>query len=186
MPPEAVRDEGSGHNIWSRRELLSLMGWGAVLTSIGASVAAFGVFMFPRVLFEPPTRWKAGFPTDFTVNTVSSRWMDDYRCWIVRWPGSDLFDPRGLHAPGLHPELSLGGKQVQVSLPRHRLPADRHQLRRSRAASARARLRSCSLTTGRSSSTKPSLPVELGQWSRSGGFLEGLNLRVARNEEVRM
>jgi cytochrome b6-f complex iron-sulfur subunit len=86
MPPEALRDEGSGHNIWSRRELFSLLGWGAVLGSIGASVFAFGRFMFPRVLFEPPTRWKAGFPTDFTVNTVSSRWMDDYRCWIVRWP----------------------------------------------------------------------------------------------------
>ena len=86
MASEVVRDEGSGHNIWSRRELMSLMGWGAVLGSIGASTLAFVRFMFPRVLFEPPTRWKAGFPTDYTVNTVSSRWMDDYRCWIVRWP----------------------------------------------------------------------------------------------------
>jgi nitrite reductase/ring-hydroxylating ferredoxin subunit len=86
MPSEVLRDEGSGHNIWSRRELFSVLGWGAVLGSIGASTLAFVRFMFPRVLFEPPTRWKAGFPTDYTVNTVSSRWMDDYRCWIVRWP----------------------------------------------------------------------------------------------------
>jgi len=86
MPAEVARDEGSGENIWSRRDLLSLAGWGAILTCFGAGSLAFVRFMYPRVLFEPPTAWKAGFPTEYAVNAVSSRWMNDYRCWIVRWP----------------------------------------------------------------------------------------------------
>ena len=86
MPAEVARDEGSGENIWSRRDLLSLAGWGAILTCFGAGSLAFVRFMYPRVLFEPPTAWKAGFPTEYAVNAVSSRWMNDYLCWIVRWP----------------------------------------------------------------------------------------------------
>jgi cytochrome b6-f complex iron-sulfur subunit len=41
-------------------------------------------FMFPRVLFEPSTVFKAGFPTDYSPGAVSTRWIKDYRTWIVR------------------------------------------------------------------------------------------------------
>src|SRR5271154_1523845 len=91
MPPEAVRDDGSGENIWSQRDLLALGGWGAILTCFGAASLAFVRFMFPRVLFEPPTKWKAGFPNEYQVNAVATRWMKDYRTWIVR-------DTEGLYA----------------------------------------------------------------------------------------
>ena len=40
--------------------------------------------MFPRVLFEPPTKFKAGFPQDFVVGEVSEKYKDEKRVWIVR------------------------------------------------------------------------------------------------------
>jgi len=39
---------------------------------------------FPRVLFKPPSTFKAGFPSDYTVGEVSEKFKKDYRVWIVR------------------------------------------------------------------------------------------------------
>ena len=39
---------------------------------------------FPRVLFQPPSTFKAGFPRDFAVGEVSEKFKKDYRVWIVR------------------------------------------------------------------------------------------------------
>jgi cytochrome b6-f complex iron-sulfur subunit len=75
---------GTGHNIWARRDLLSIAAWGAILSCIGVGVLAWVRMMFPRVLFEPPTAFKAGFPTDFQVGEVSTKYMTDQRVWIVR------------------------------------------------------------------------------------------------------
>ncbi len=41
-------------------------------------------FMFPRVLFEPSPVFKAGYPDDYPVGTVSTKWVKDKRVWIVR------------------------------------------------------------------------------------------------------
>ena len=70
--------------IWSRRNLIGLAGWGAVLGALGAGTLAFGRFMYPRVLFEPRTEVKIGKPTDYAVNTVSEKWIKLYRFWLVR------------------------------------------------------------------------------------------------------
>jgi len=40
--------------------------------------------MFPRVLFEPPTKFKAGFPQDYVVGEVSEKYKDEQRVWIIR------------------------------------------------------------------------------------------------------
>jgi cytochrome b6-f complex iron-sulfur subunit len=40
--------------------------------------------MFPRVLFEPPTSFKAGYPWEYTVGEVSERFKDTQRVWIIR------------------------------------------------------------------------------------------------------
>lgn len=72
--------------IWrmSRRNLLSVMGWlgffGFILTSTIGSLR----FMFPRVLFEPPTKFKAGLPQDYMIGEVNEKYKDDDRVWIVR------------------------------------------------------------------------------------------------------
>jgi cytochrome b6-f complex iron-sulfur subunit len=79
-PPE--EDPG----IWrmNRRNLLSLTGWLAFLGFIVASTIGALRFMFPRVLFEPPTKFKAGFPQDYVVGEVSDKYKDEHRVWIVR------------------------------------------------------------------------------------------------------
>src|SRR5436190_17967843 len=80
-----------GHNIWSRRDLLSLAGWGGILTCFAIAGLAILRLLFPRVLFEPPTAFKAGYPNEYTIGDVSEKWMKNQRVWIVR-------EPKGLYA----------------------------------------------------------------------------------------
>jgi cytochrome b6-f complex iron-sulfur subunit len=96
-PPEAL-DRGTMANIdilsregcdptqhtWSRRNFVGLAAWGTVLGSLGAGTVAFGRFMYPRVLYEPNTVVKLGKPSEYIVNTVSEKWIKDYRLWLVR------------------------------------------------------------------------------------------------------
>ena len=51
----------------------------ATITGLTASVR----FLFPNVLFEPPTRFKAGVPSDYAAG-VDERWKEKYGIWIVR------------------------------------------------------------------------------------------------------
>jgi cytochrome b6-f complex iron-sulfur subunit len=39
--------------------------------------------MFPNVLFEPPTSFKAGSPNDYEMG-VDLRWTEKYGVWLVR------------------------------------------------------------------------------------------------------
>ncbi len=72
-------------NIWmTRRNFLSRAGWAAFFSFVGTMLLGSLRFMFPRVLFEPSTLFKAGFPGDYPVGGVSTRWIKDYRTWIVR------------------------------------------------------------------------------------------------------
>jgi cytochrome b6-f complex iron-sulfur subunit len=72
-------------NLWmTRRNFLSRAGWVAFFSFVGTMLLGSLRFMFPRVLFEPSTVFKAGFPGDYPVGTVSTKWVKDYRTWIVR------------------------------------------------------------------------------------------------------
>lgn len=70
--------------IWSRRDFFTRLGWG--------SFGAFGLFTllgfirsaFPRVLFEPPKRFKAGKLDDFVLGEVNEKFKQEFRVWIVR------------------------------------------------------------------------------------------------------
>jgi len=79
-----VPDAQSRHFIWSRRDLASLAGWGAVLACFAAAGGALVRLMFPRVLFEPPTAFKAGRPEDYAIGEVSEKWMKSQRVWVIR------------------------------------------------------------------------------------------------------
>lgn len=68
----------------NRRNLLAVSGWLAFFSFIAASTIGALRFMFPRVLFEPPTKFKAGFPQDYVVGEVSDKYKDEHRVWIVR------------------------------------------------------------------------------------------------------
>jgi cytochrome b6-f complex iron-sulfur subunit len=38
------------------------------------------------VLFEPPQSFKAGFPGEYNVGEVDTRWKDAFGVWLVRQP----------------------------------------------------------------------------------------------------
>jgi len=70
--------------LWTRRDWLTRIGWAGVLGTLGLAGAAFFRFMYPRVLFEPPTAFEAGKLTDYLPGTVSERFRAAQRVWIVR------------------------------------------------------------------------------------------------------
>ncbi len=78
---ESPKSEGS---IWCRRDVVSFGAWGLILACLGATVGAIVRLLFPRVLFEPPTTFKAGYPNEYIVGEVSEKWMKAQRVWVVR------------------------------------------------------------------------------------------------------
>jgi cytochrome b6-f complex iron-sulfur subunit len=40
-------------------------------------------FMMPNLLVEPPSQFKVGPPSDYDLNTVSTKWVAQYGVWIV-------------------------------------------------------------------------------------------------------
>ena len=88
-PPRKAKQDRAPEadpGIWrmNRRNLLAVSGWLAFLGFIVASTVGALRFMFPRVLFEPPTKFKAGFPQDYVIGEVSDKYKDVQRVWIVR------------------------------------------------------------------------------------------------------
>jgi cytochrome b6-f complex iron-sulfur subunit len=70
----------------SRRNFISWLGlaWGAFAAAMGIATTATMRFLFPNVLFEPPSTFKAGFPEDYAINQVDERWKEKFATWIVR------------------------------------------------------------------------------------------------------
>ena len=68
-----------------RRDVLRA-GWGIFWSFVGVWLLATGRFFFPRVLFEPATAFRVGFPDDYAVGTVDTRFQKTHRVWIVREP----------------------------------------------------------------------------------------------------
>ena len=60
------------------------LGW-TVFAGLSASAgAAMQRFLYPNVLFEPPLKFRAGFPADFTAGKVDERFKAKYGAWLVR------------------------------------------------------------------------------------------------------
>ena len=70
--------------IWSRRDFFTRFGWGGIGAFTGLTLVGFLRSAFPRVLFSPPSTFKAGVPSDYTVGEVSDKFKKDFRVWIVR------------------------------------------------------------------------------------------------------
>jgi cytochrome b6-f complex iron-sulfur subunit len=75
-----VGPAASGMN-QSRRSLV----WCAVVGFLGAWFIAFLRFFLPRTLFEPPTVFKIGYPSDYALG-VDTKWQQKYRIWVDRTP----------------------------------------------------------------------------------------------------
>ena len=67
----------------SRRGVL-YAAWGVFGLASTAMMGAFARFMFPNVLYEPPQEFKAGFPNEFAVDAVDTRYKASNAVWIVR------------------------------------------------------------------------------------------------------
>ena len=76
--------ESRSSGIWSRRDFFTRLGWGAFGVFSLISFLGFIRSAFPRVLFQPPTTFKAGFPSDYVVGEVSEKYKQEYRVWIIR------------------------------------------------------------------------------------------------------
>lgn len=75
----------SGTEDVTRRDALKWMtlAWIGFAAAVGAGATATMRFMFPNVLFEPPTLFKAGLPSDYSLG-VDERWKEKFGVWIVR------------------------------------------------------------------------------------------------------
>lgn len=71
-------------NLFGRKDFFVLSGWAGFIGLLSASGLAMLKFMFPRVLFEPSSIFKAGFPEEYIPGTVSEKWKKSQRVWVVR------------------------------------------------------------------------------------------------------
>ena len=69
-----------------RRMLFYYLGWGVMCLFFTAVAGSIARFFFPRLLYEPPTRYKIGFLSEFTLG-VSEKFMKIRRIWVVREGG---------------------------------------------------------------------------------------------------
>ncbi|MFT4543426.1 MAG: cytochrome b6-f complex iron-sulfur subunit [Planctomycetota bacterium] len=70
----------------SRRGFIGVLG-GAWIMFTGAMALGSGAllrFLFPNVQFEPPQEFKAGFPSEYAVDAVDTRYKASNGVWIVR------------------------------------------------------------------------------------------------------
>ncbi len=88
---KAARAKASLGGLWSRRDVFGRFGWAIFGAFSGISLLAALRSAFPRVLFQPPTSFKAGLPSDFTIGEVSTKFQKDQRVWVVR-------EPEGIYA----------------------------------------------------------------------------------------
>lgn len=72
--------------LWSRRDFFGRLSWGGFVAFSGITLLGFVRSAFPRVLFTPPSTFKAGLPSDYTIGEVSEKYKQEHRVWIVREP----------------------------------------------------------------------------------------------------
>jgi len=84
-----ARSEGQGK---TRREFNWLaLAWTAFTAASVAGLTATMRFMFPNVLFEPPTVFKAGFPDSYKPGEVDERFKQKYGVWIIRAEDNTMY-----------------------------------------------------------------------------------------------
>src|SRR5689334_8165135 len=61
------------------------LAWTAVVAFLVTKFLMFLRFFFPRTLFEPSSRFRIGYPSDFGPG-VDERFKQAHRIWVVRRP----------------------------------------------------------------------------------------------------
>jgi cytochrome b6-f complex iron-sulfur subunit len=88
-PPSPAAAAVAADDEVSRRGFFSwaAVAWVGFSAAIGGCVTAWGRFMFPNVLYEPPTSFKVGVPSDFPPGVVDERFKESNGVWIVNNDG---------------------------------------------------------------------------------------------------
>lgn len=68
----------------TRREFLRFAGFGSFFSFVFGSLGSSVRFYFPNVTYEPSLVFKAGYPDEYAIGAVSTRWVKEFRAWIVR------------------------------------------------------------------------------------------------------
>jgi cytochrome b6-f complex iron-sulfur subunit len=76
---DAAEDPLDEKKIKRRRRFVTA----AIVGSLTVNFLMFLRFFFPRVLFEPKTRFKIGYPSDFGFG-VDTKFQNAFRIWVVR------------------------------------------------------------------------------------------------------
>lgn len=86
IPTAPAKPAGAPVSPERRHFLFTWLGlaWIAFAAATVAALSTVLRFMFPNVLFEPKTSFKAGVPDDYEAGKVDERWKDKYGVWIVR------------------------------------------------------------------------------------------------------
>ncbi len=63
---------------------LVIIGWSVFFGAVAGFLTLMVRFMFPNVLFEPEMTFKVGYPDDYKIRQVDTRWKAKYGIWIVR------------------------------------------------------------------------------------------------------
>jgi cytochrome b6-f complex iron-sulfur subunit len=79
-----AKEKAAMASLWSRRDVFGRFGWGIFAAFSGITLLGFLRSAFPRVLFQPPSTFKAGVPADFTIGEVNTKFQKDQRVWIIR------------------------------------------------------------------------------------------------------
>lgn len=83
--------EAWGEKAEKRRNVLKAIGWGGIGAFITINLVAFVRFLYPRVLFEPPTKFTVGKPADYPPGQVNTQFINKYGTWIVRQSDGSFF-----------------------------------------------------------------------------------------------
>jgi cytochrome b6-f complex iron-sulfur subunit len=79
-----ARERAALGGLWSRRDVFGRFAWAIFGVFSGISLLAALRSAFPRVLFTPPSTFKAGLPTDYAIGEVSEKFKKEQRVWIIR------------------------------------------------------------------------------------------------------
>jgi cytochrome b6-f complex iron-sulfur subunit len=78
---ETQQTSSQSEKLKARRRIV----WTAVTAFLATNFLMFLRFFFPRTLFEPSSRFRIGYPSDFGLG-VDERFKQSHRIWVVRRP----------------------------------------------------------------------------------------------------
>ena len=86
VPPAIPAPPPQAAATMDRRKFISWMGvaWVSFAAATGGALSIVLRYLFPNVVFEPPTSFKAGLPSDYEIGIVDERWKAKYGVWMIR------------------------------------------------------------------------------------------------------